>query len=380
MSEPKDTTGDVVAEFKRAMRRLAATVTIISTTDKTGARHGMAATAVSSVSMDPPSLLVCINHSASIHGPLTTGKYFCVNVLTTEHEDLVSAFSGRLQGSDRFSVGRWYDDGPTNAPYLDNAQCNLFCEIDSIVSAGTHSIVIAKVTAVRVAESIAPLVYTDGKLGGTQALQSGNVRLDANISSVTQFLPEDLRSFNLNNPLINVHLEEKVSTAVVDAVANGVADVGVMVDGSVSTKDAGVDVFPYRKDELVLAVYLSHPLAERDSVAFYETFEYDYVNMPSGGQIALEISKQAALAGSRLKCRNYVKSYDALCMMVQAEHGIGILPRGIAEAMAKSLKIKVLAINEPWTKRTLAVCVRSYEGLSLPAKRLVDHLRHQYQD
>lgn len=379
MSKAQTASSDLVAEFKRAMRRLASTVTIISTADKSGGRHGMTATAVSSVSMDPPSLLVCINHSASIHSPLTTGKHFCVNVLSTDHEELVSAFSGKLTGSDRFNVGRWYDDALTDSPYLENAQCNLFCEVDSIVSAGTHSIVIGKVVAVRVAEGIAPLVYTDGKLSAIQALQTGNVRLDANISAITQFLPSDLRTFNLKNPLIDIHLEEKISTAVIDSVANGTADIGIMVDGTAPNQQIGIDIFPYREDELVLAVPFAHSLAERSSVRFSDTLEYDYVNMHPGSQISLQLSRQAVAAGSRLKCRTQVKSYDALCMMVQAGHGIGILPRQVAQAMTHALSIKVITIDEAWTKRTLAICVRSYEGLSPPAKRLVDHLRLQYK-
>ena len=100
----------IIAEFKRAMRRLASTVTIISTADVNGNRYGMAATAVTSVSTDPPSLLVCVNRDASIHAPLAGRGAFCVNVLTTGHEDLVSAFGGRLKGNERFSVGDWCDD------------------------------------------------------------------------------------------------------------------------------------------------------------------------------------------------------------------------------------------------------------------------------
>ena len=86
--------GQITADFKKAMRRLAATVTIISTSDANGNRYGMTATAVNSLAMDPPSLLICVNHSASIHAPLVGRGRFCVNVLTTGHEDLVSAFSG----------------------------------------------------------------------------------------------------------------------------------------------------------------------------------------------------------------------------------------------------------------------------------------------
>src|SRR5262245_34703660 len=120
MSTPATEISPVTAEFKRAMRRLASTVTIITTADINGHRYGMTATAVNSLTMDPPSLLICVNHNASIHAPLVGRGRFCVNVLTTEHEDLVSAFSGRLKGDERFTVGEWNDED-SGLPYLEGA-------------------------------------------------------------------------------------------------------------------------------------------------------------------------------------------------------------------------------------------------------------------
>jgi flavin reductase (DIM6/NTAB) family NADH-FMN oxidoreductase RutF len=134
MGDRSGNTDIVTAEFKRAMRRLASTVTIISTADVNGNRYGMAATAVNSVSMDPPSLLVCINNTASIHAPL----------------------AGR-----GFTVGDWRDDA-NGIPYLEDAQCNLVvCDVDKVVPVGTHSVVIGRVNAVRASEGIAPLIYAD---------------------------------------------------------------------------------------------------------------------------------------------------------------------------------------------------------------------------
>ncbi|MBG0512098.1 flavin reductase family protein [Agrobacterium sp. MOPV5] len=159
----------VTLDFKKAMRRLAATVTIISTDDFDGIRHGMTATAVSSLSMDPPSLLVCVNHDASIYAPLINRGRFCVNVLTTDHEDLVAAFSGKLKGDARFEMGDWFRES-LGTPYLNGAQCNLFCDVDSEIPFGSHSIVIGRVTAVRVEEDIRPLIFSDGRLGATQSL------------------------------------------------------------------------------------------------------------------------------------------------------------------------------------------------------------------
>lgn len=166
MSQPNPDSVQITAEFKRAMRRLASTVTIISTADAIGNRHGMTATAVNSIAMDPPSLLICVNHSASIHAPLTVRGRFCVNVLTTQHEELVAAFSGKLKGDARFEVGEWLNER-CGMPFLHDAQCNLFCDVDTVVPYGTHSIVIGRVSAVRSEEDIRPLVYADGGLRST---------------------------------------------------------------------------------------------------------------------------------------------------------------------------------------------------------------------
>jgi flavin reductase (DIM6/NTAB) family NADH-FMN oxidoreductase RutF len=339
MSNNQSDTSTVAAEFKRAMRRLASTVTIISTSDVNGNRYGMTATAVTSVSMDPPSLLICVNTNASIHAPLTGRGAFCVNVLMTEHEDLVGAFSGKLTGAERFAVGNWSEDN-RGIPYLEGAQCNLVCDIETVLPFGTHSIIVGNVVAARVAEGIAPLIYADGKLAASQSLTTGHVRVAANLSAITQFLPMDLQSFRQKNRAIQVHVEERVSTAVINAVAENAADVGIIVQGP---KTNGLTALPYGKDRLVLAVPAGHPLAEKPAVSFAETLPHEYVGLHTGSQINLQIQKIASELDQAFKCCMQVTTYDALCFMVEAGLGIGMIPEKIARMAAKALNIRVVA-------------------------------------
>lgn len=371
MSDRSTDAGTITDEFKRAMRRLASTVTIISTADVNGNRFGMAATAVNSVSTEPPSLLVCVNHSASIHAPLTGRGTFCVNVLSTEHEDLVSAFSGRLAGAERFTVGDWHDDD-RGIPYLEDAQCNFVCDVDTVVPFGTHSVIIGRVQAVRVAEGIAPLIYADGRLAASQSLTAGHVRVAANLSAITQFLPADLQSFRARNPLIQVHVEERVSTAVVTAVAENAVDVGVIVEGP---RTGDLTVLPYRRDRLALVVPAGHPLAGREDVPFAETLAFDYVGLHSGSQVNLLIQKVAGELDRPLRCWMQVTTYDALCFMVEAGLGIGMVPEKIAQTYAKALDVTVVRLREPWAERTQAIVLRPGEGMPAATKRFVDHLR-----
>jgi flavin reductase len=146
--------------FRRAMRTLTSAVSVISTAHE-GARFGMTATAVTSLSMDPPSLLVCINRTTSLHAPLLAARRFCLNILRADQADLAQAFGGGRAGEARFALGDWRD--AEGLPALDDAQANVFCEVDAVFSYATHSIVVGLVTAVRVSDVVTPLIYQDGR-------------------------------------------------------------------------------------------------------------------------------------------------------------------------------------------------------------------------
>lgn len=155
-------------DFRMAMRRLAATVSVIATRES-GICHGMTATAVSSLTVEPPALLVCINQTASIHEHIRRSGRFCVNLLGVGHEELSAAFSGKLKGQERFSIGAWCTDGPL-MPYLETAQANVFCRIDGDMEYGTHTIFVGRVEHVRLRDNANVLVYQDGSLGHFRAL------------------------------------------------------------------------------------------------------------------------------------------------------------------------------------------------------------------
>lgn len=143
--------------FRAAMRHVAATVYAV-TTGHSGGRYGILATAVSSLSFDPPSLLVCVNRSASLHAPLAEAETFCVNVLGLGNRDVAEQFaSGR--GEDRFAVGQW--DQWHDLPVLSSAQSSLICRRAHCHEYGTHSIFIGELVAAKHRADAAPLTYYD---------------------------------------------------------------------------------------------------------------------------------------------------------------------------------------------------------------------------
>ena len=154
--------------FKRGMRQLAASVTIV-TTEHDGERRGLTATAVCSLSASPPRLLVCVNRLASPHDLIAASGRFCVNVLAEEHAALSQRFAGAEAGEARFAIGTW-GTLATGAPMLQEALASFDCELLHQVEVETHSIFIGGVVAVVSHPGRRPLLYADGCYVGLAAL------------------------------------------------------------------------------------------------------------------------------------------------------------------------------------------------------------------
>lgn len=147
--------------FKDAMRRLAGTVTVVTVVSG-GERHGTTATAVTSLSMSPPSLLVCFNKDSRLHGLLGRSDQFCVNLLHTDNLAVSQLFASPVSSAERFAIGDW-QMGDGAAPYLADAQASILCAKDREIEYGTHTIFIGRVLEVRTRGDVAPLIYCDGR-------------------------------------------------------------------------------------------------------------------------------------------------------------------------------------------------------------------------
>lgn len=200
----------------------------------------------------------------------------------------------------------------------------------------------------------------------------GHVRVVANISAITQFLPGDLQRFMARHPQVDVRLQEQISTAVAQSVAENAADVGLLNEGSYGDR---LTLLSYRSDELVLVVPTHHALARRKSVRLAEALAFDFVGMHAGSAINTQLLRAAAEAGLPLKLRMQVTGYDALYLMVAAGLGVGVMPRGSAQLYRGARNLRTVTLNEPWAWRRLMLCVRAGEPLSGTTRLLVDHLR-----
>ena len=151
---------DLKKNFLTAMRGSTSTVCVISA--KTDiARHAMTAISVTSLSVDPPSMLVCINKEASIHGIISVDSSFCINTLSSEQKDIAEICSNSEEGKKRFQNNAWNEDG--SYIYNQESLSALFCECTDLIDHSSHTIVIGRVSKVLNNSDLQPLLYGSGK-------------------------------------------------------------------------------------------------------------------------------------------------------------------------------------------------------------------------
>lgn len=199
----------------------------------------------------------------------------------------------------------------------------------------------------------------------------GYVRIHANMSAINEFLPTELKRWLASNPAVRIDLTQALSSEISQAVADNAADIGLLV---VDEPLAEVEYLPYRSDQLVVITPTQHPLAQRTRITFADTLPYMYIGLPQGSQLNLQLTRAAMSSGKNWQIRFLVQNYGAQTLMVEAGLGIGLLPRRIAEAHAKALKLNIIELDEEWAHRQMHICIRSYDSLSISARGLVDQM------
>lgn len=211
-----------------------------------------------------------------------------------------------------------------------------------------------------------------GELGDYARGLKGHVRLMANTAASSEFLPEPLSNFLAAHPNVDIDLEERVSHEIVRALAEGLADIGIVADW---VDLSGLETFPFRHDRLVAVTARDHALAGRREVAFSELLGEDFVGTAGGSAMHEYLADHARRAGKPLKFRVRLRSFDAVCRLVERNVGIGVIPEAAAKRAQRSMVLSRVRLTDPWSLRRLVICVRRFDDLPLHAQRLIEKLR-----
>lgn len=149
-----------VDDFKKAMQLWGSGVTVVTTNSEKFGMQGMTVTAFSSVSVNPPQVLVCINESADTGEGIQESQCFAVNVLSSTQQDVSNQFAGGSSQQQRFENTPW-TAGITGAPILNDSLMSLDCKVIEKIHAGTHWIIIGEVQD-SVCREGEPLLYYRG--------------------------------------------------------------------------------------------------------------------------------------------------------------------------------------------------------------------------
>lgn len=203
--------------------------------------------------------------------------------------------------------------------------------------------------------------------------EQGHIHILANISAISQKLPQLLAQFIVQHPAVHLKIEEKNSLNIVYDIEKSQADIGIYTD---LPHDADIQSSFFRTDALGLLVNKAHCLAQYDELFFEQALDYEQIVLRSGTQINYQITKVAMAANRSINVKAEIDSYEAMCLLINANMGIGVLP------YQSSLTFHIpnthfIHLKDHWAQRNLLVAVRRKNELSASAKLLFDFLQQQ---
>jgi DNA-binding transcriptional LysR family regulator len=201
---------------------------------------------------------------------------------------------------------------------------------------------------------------------GTDA--TGHIRIFANTTAVTEFLPEILAGFLAQRPGVTVDLQERLSRDIVRGVLDGSTDMGIIA-GPVSAE--GLQALHFSTDRLLLAVPIGHPLADEPRVTLRQTLHYQHIGLHEGSTLLTFLRDQVEKFGGQLSLRIQLSSFEAVCRMIEAGVGIGIIPESAARRHSRTMQLALVELDEPWAIRERSILVRELDALPGSVRALI---------
>lgn len=203
---------------------------------------------------------------------------------------------------------------------------------------------------------------------------AGHIRIFANTTAVTEFLPEVLAGFLADRPGVTVDLQERLSRDIVRGVLDGSTDLGIIA-GPVQAP--GLQVLHFSTDRLVLAVPVDHELATREQVKLHDTLAFQHIGLHEGSTLLSFLRERVEHLGEQLSLRIQVSSFEAVCRMIEAGVGIGIIPESAARRHSRTMRLAVVELDELWAVRERSILVRELEALPGSIRALIATLRQE---
>lgn len=201
---------------------------------------------------------------------------------------------------------------------------------------------------------------------------AGHIRIFANTTAVTEFMPDILAQFLAGHPGVTIDLQERLTRDIVRGVLDGTTDLGI-VAGPVDAPE--LQTIHFSTDRLVLVVPNGHALQDQDKVKLADAVRYPFITMHEGSTLVAFLRDQLERIGQRLPQRIQLYSFDSICRMVQAGVGVGVIPDSAARRYGAEMKLRVVELDEPWVVRERKLLVRDIDALPGCARELIEQIR-----
>lgn len=200
----------------------------------------------------------------------------------------------------------------------------------------------------------------------------GTLRLYANTSALTEFLPSKIASWLKTHPDIHIDLQEQSSTDIIKSVSAGLGEAGI-VSNAVDPQTLKLE--PLVDDDLSLIIPANHRLNSEQDVFLKDIIHEPFVGFYSDSALQEHINAHARSMGHELIIRIRMNTFEGMCEMVENGIGLGILPEIIADKYQTSFNYKKVTLKDEWAKRQLCITYQYWEDVSLPMKNLLNYLK-----
>ncbi|BEU28515.1 LysR family transcriptional regulator (plasmid) [Paraburkholderia sp. 22B1P] len=200
---------------------------------------------------------------------------------------------------------------------------------------------------------------------------AGHVRIFAHTTAASEVMPQVLASFMATRRQVTVDLQERLKKDILRGVLEGTTDLG-LVAGPIAPAD--YQIIPWTRDRMVLVTQPDHPLATNRKITFSDIAKHPIVALHDSSSYTEFLWELGSEAHVPLNIRTQMRSFDAMCKMIEAGVGIGLVPEGPARRYQKSMRIQLVPVEEVWAERARSIVVRDIDALPGCARALIRHI------
>lgn len=199
----------------------------------------------------------------------------------------------------------------------------------------------------------------------------GDLRVLMNTTALSGISPLLINQFLVENPDVNLELEEHLSAKIVEIITENKADFGVISD---TIHIGNLVKIPYKTDRLVIIASSRHAISNRCNIKIQELVDFDFISLTHTSALSIYIRTIMGLSNVVLKNRVSVGNFDSIADLVHGNIGLAIIPDSLSKKYQERYEIKRIVLNEHWAQRDMVICCKSYELLSPHAKKFINLL------